>query len=305
MLRAIVRLHPLLACCLLTACASTRGSDEDARALVSRFVEAANAHDYERLESILAPDFTRHSQSTPDVQVRSRADMRRFLEENAKTFPDERVTIERMTVEDDRVAFRGTYSGTQEGAMGPFPPTKRSIHVDVSGAFRIEGGRIAELWILWDNLALLGQLGLWPPANVPDEPDTSGGSAPENANKALARVWFEEVITNRNLDAIDQHYAPDYVHHGAAGAELRGVEAAREFAASILAASSDRIAVVDQQVAEGDLVVTRFTSRGTHTGVFRGVEPTGHDWVTEGICISRIENGKVAEDWEIVHVSGL
>ena len=126
-----------------------------------------------------------------------------------------------------------------------------------------------------------------------------------DANKALARIWFDEVITGRNLDAIDEHYAADYVHHGAEGAELRGVEAARDFAASILAASSDRIAVVEQQVAEGDLVVTRFTSRGTHTGAFRGVEPSGEEWVTEGICISRIENGKVAEDWEIVHVSGL
>jgi predicted ester cyclase len=46
-------------------------------------------------------------------------------------------------------------------------------------------------------------------------------------------------------------------------------------------------------------------SRGTHTGRFRGVDPTGEPWVTEGICISRIEDGKIAEDWELIHVSGL
>jgi steroid delta-isomerase-like uncharacterized protein len=305
MIRASTQLHALLACFLFTACASTGRSNEDARTLVSRFVEAGNAHDYDKLDSILTPDFTRHSQATPDVQVRSRADMKRFLEANAKTFPDELVTIERMTVEGDRVAFRGTYSGTQEGAMGPFPITKRSIQVDISGEFLIEGEQIAELWILWDNMALLGQLGLWPPADAPDELDTSRGATRENANKALARVWFDDVITGRNLDAINQHYASDYVHHGAEGAELRGVQAARQFAASLLAASSDRVAVVNQQVAESDIVVTRFTSRGTHSGTFRGVEPTGKEWVTEGICISRIEDGKIAEDWEIVHVSGL
>ena len=293
-----------LACILFTACATTRPQETDARALVLRFVEVTNAHDYDELERLLTPGFSRHSQATPDVHVRSRDEMKRFLVENAETFPDERVTIERLTVEGDRVAFRGTYSGTQEGAMGPFLPTQRSIDVDVSGTFRIEGGRIAELWILWDNLALLGQLGLWPPADAPHELAPRGGAS-ENANKAVARVWFDEVITRRNLDAINEHYAVGYVHHGAEGAELRGVEATREFAASILAASSDRIAVVEQQVAEGDLVVTRFTSRGTHTGAFRGVEPTGKEWVTEGICISRIENGKVAEDWEIIHVSGL
>lgn len=120
---------------------------------------------------------------------------------------------------------------------------------------------------------------------------------------SLRPVARAEVISRRNLDVIDEHYADDFVHHGAEGAEIRGIDAARAFAASILAASADRVAVVEQQVAEGDLVVTRFVSRGAHTGTFRGTEPTGN-WITEGICISRIEDGKVAEDWEIIHVSG-
>ena len=274
------------------------------RALVRHFVEAANAHDFDRVESLLAPDFTRHSQATPDVSVRSRSEMRRFLESNARIFPDEHVTVEWMGCEGDSVAFRGTYSGTQEGALGPFPPTQRTMQVDVSGTFRIQDGAIAELWILWDNRALLDQLGLWPAVGAPDAPGGSSGGAAEDANKALARVWFEEVINGRDLDAIEEHYASNYVHHGPDGAEMRGLEEARAFAASILAASSDRVANVEQQVAEGDLVVTRFVSRGTRTGSFRGVEPNGKPWVTEGICISRIENGKIAEDWEIIHISG-
>jgi predicted ester cyclase len=128
---------------------------------------------------------------------------------------------------------------------------------------------------------------------------------PIETAKAIARRWFEEVINRRDLDAIDEIYAAGYVHHGPEGAEIRGREAVRAFAASILAASKGRRAVVEQQVAEGDLVVTRFTSRGHHTGVFRGVAPTGRIWTTEGIDISRIEDGKIAEDWEIVHNSGL
>jgi predicted ester cyclase len=125
------------------------------------------------------------------------------------------------------------------------------------------------------------------------------------ANKALARVWFDEVINNRNLNAIAETYAADYVHHGPERSKINGLEAVRAFAAAILAASDDRRVVVEQQVAEGDLVVTRFTSSGRHTGVFRGIEPTGRVWTTEGICISRIENGKIEEDWEIVHQSGI
>ena len=291
---ALLGLAPIL----ITACATTAPDGVKSRALVHRFVEAANAHEYDELDDILTPGFTRHSQATPTVQVRSREDMKAFLREDASAFPDGRVTIESTTVEGERVAFQGTYSGTQEGPMGSFPATNKTMQLDVSGVFRIEDGRIAELWIVWDNLAALAQLGHWPPDGGTPDPAQA-------ANKALARIWFDEVITGRDLDAIDEHYAPDYVHHGAEGAELRGVHAARDFAAAILAASSDRVAVVEQQVAQGDLVVSRFTSRGTHTGTFRGVEATGKEWVTEGICISRIENGKIAEDWEIVHVSGL
>lgn len=126
-----------------------------------------------------------------------------------------------------------------------------------------------------------------------------------DAAKALGRRWFEEVINQRDLDAIADIYAEDYVYHGPEGIEMRGLEALRTFAASILAASDDRRAVVEQQVVEGDLVVTRFTSQGRHTGPFRGVEPTGNVWTTEGIVISRIEDGRIAEDWEVMHISGL
>lgn len=125
------------------------------------------------------------------------------------------------------------------------------------------------------------------------------------ANKALARRWFDEVINGRNLDAITDIYAADYQYHGPEGLEISGLESVRKFAASILAASDDRQAVVEQQVAEGDLVVTRFISRGHHTGPFRGLEPTGKLWTTEGIDISRIVDGKIVEDWEVIHSSGL
>ncbi|MEZ5963124.1 MAG: ester cyclase [Planctomycetota bacterium] len=287
------------AAALVASCAVPSRDNPDARTVVSSFVEAANARDFGRVESLLLPDFTRHSQATPDVQVRSRADMLRFLMANAQAFADEHVELEETVVEGDLVAFRGTYTGRQIGQMGPFPPTGRTAKVDVSGRFRVEGTRIAELWIVWDNLTLLGQLGH----------DLGGArtpaDGPEQRNEALARVWFDEVINRRNVDAIDGCYADNYLHHGPNGATIRGIAAAREFAGRILAASADRRATVERQVAAGNFVVTHFTSRGRMTGPFLGREPTGKEWVTEGIGISRIENGKIAEDWEVVSHTGL
>ncbi len=133
----------------------------------------------------------------------------------------------------------------------------------------------------------------------------SGGARMADRRKAIARRWYEDVINDRNLDAIAEIYTPDYVHHGPDGAEMHGPDAVRALAAAILDASEDRHAIVVQQVAEDDLVATRFISRGRHTGVFRGRKPSGRVWTTEGIHISRIEDGRVAEDWEVSHHSGI
>ena len=62
------------------------------------------------------------------------------------------------------MAVWATYRGTQRGRWGSFPPSGKSLEVDFVGFFRIEQGRIAELWVTWDNLAALVQLGhLQPP----------------------------------------------------------------------------------------------------------------------------------------------
>ncbi len=148
----------------LMGCSSSRTTVEQRnKALVSRFGEAVNARDYETLRQILAPDFVRHCQATPDVAVQTSAQFIDYLKADAAVFPDSKQTLQRMVAEGDQVGFVVTYEGTQEGAMGPFPASHRKMHLDVGGVFRIADGRLAELWITWDNLAALTQLGHFPP----------------------------------------------------------------------------------------------------------------------------------------------
>lgn len=129
------------------------------KALVRRFVEAANARDYAALEAIVSPSFTRHCPATPGVEVRSYADLRAFLQTDLAVFPDSRVTLDSLVAEDDRVAFWATYAGTQSGPMGPFPPSGRRAEVEFSGYFRIAAEKVTELHVTWDNVDLLTQLG--------------------------------------------------------------------------------------------------------------------------------------------------
>lgn len=130
--------------------------------IIRRFVEAGNARDFDGLAALVSPGFQRHCPATPDVDVRSFEDFCRFLERDAGTFPDNRVTLHALVAEGDLVAFWASYSGTQQGAMGPFPPTGRRMECEFSGIFRVEQDRIAHLRLTWDNLAVLAQLGHLP-----------------------------------------------------------------------------------------------------------------------------------------------
>jgi len=136
--------------------------NETNKKIVRSFADAGNRNDVEAFDLLLAPDFVRHCEATPEVHVTSCEDFKQFYRETAKTFPDQRMNIDVMVAEEDRVAFWGTFSGTQKGSMGPFPPTGQRMQSDIAGMFRIESGKIAELWVTWDNLSGLMQLGLFP-----------------------------------------------------------------------------------------------------------------------------------------------
>ncbi len=148
----------------LLGCSSSRTAVEQRnKALVNRFGEAVNARDYATLRQILAPDFVRHCQATPDVVIQTSGQFIDYLKADATVFPDSRQTLQRVVAEGDQVGFVVTYEGTQEGPMGPFPPSHKKMHLDVGGVFRIADGKLAELWVTWDNLAALTQLGHFPP----------------------------------------------------------------------------------------------------------------------------------------------
>ncbi len=63
--------------------------------------------------------------------------------------------------------------------------------------------------------------------------------------------------------------------------------------------------VIDDQIAEGDRVVTRWTARGTHKGEWMGIAPTGKPVTVTGILISRFAGGRVVEEWENYDALGM
>ena len=117
-------------------------------------------------------------------------------------------------------------------------------------------------------------------------------------NKAIVRRAFEEPWKG-NLDVIDELIAKDYIGHDPANPEpLRGPAGVKEFISTYRAAFPDARITVEQQLAEGDLVATRWTGRGTHEGELMGISPTGKRVTVSGLTISRLEGGKIVEEFQ-------
>ena len=115
--------------------------------------------------------------------------------------------------------------------------------------------------------------------------------------KEIARRLAEDPWIGK-LDETLELVADEYVGYEPSSPEpLRGKEGYREFVERYLTAFPDGRITVDQQIAEGNLVVNRWTGRGINTGELMGMPPTGKQVTVTGITIARIEGGKLQEDW--------
>ena len=126
-------------------------------------------------------------------------------------------------------------------------------------------------------------------------------------NKALARREVEEIFTQGKLDVADEIYASDFVDYDLVLPQtMNGPEEMKEYVAMYRSAFPDLRVTLEDQVAEGDKVVNRWTAQGTHQGEYMGVAPTGKEVEFAGMHISRInEEGKIAENWEVYDLMGL
>jgi steroid delta-isomerase-like uncharacterized protein len=116
-------------------------------------------------------------------------------------------------------------------------------------------------------------------------------------NKAINRQLIEQVWQAGNADAIDEFYAADAVDHTVPPGMPPGREGAKAFVGMMTSAFTDAEITVDDQVAEGDLVVTRWSAQQTHSGDFFGIPATGKRVSVTGIAINRIVDGKIVEVW--------
>ena len=118
---------------------------------------------------------------------------------------------------------------------------------------------------------------------------------PEGEHKAVVRRLIEQAFNAGDVAVINELVARDYVLHVAP--EVRGPQGMQHFVTMYRTAFPDYSCIVDDQIAEGDKVVARWTATGTHRAEFAGVPATGKPVRITAINIHRVAGGQIQEGW--------
>jgi steroid delta-isomerase-like uncharacterized protein len=117
-------------------------------------------------------------------------------------------------------------------------------------------------------------------------------------NKTVVRRLIEEVWNKGNLSLVDELFAPNYQQHDSSTPDFgRGPESEKKTVTLYRNAFPDLRLTIEDIIAEGETVMTRWSCRGTHKGELNGIAPTGKQVTISGITVGRLANGKIAESY--------
>jgi steroid delta-isomerase-like uncharacterized protein len=120
-------------------------------------------------------------------------------------------------------------------------------------------------------------------------------------NRKIARRAIDEIWNSGDFSSVDELIGDSYHHRSNQIPPLDGVEALKDLVAGIREGFPDGRFTVDEEVADGNTVVHRWTFRGTHLGVWAGISGTGKKVEVTGTGTNHFEGGKIVEhlaDWD-------
>lgn len=138
-------------------------SIDDLKGTVHRYAEEVwNQGALDAVDRYIASDYIRHDPGLP-AEVRGPEGIRQLVPMYRAAFPDIHFTAADVIAEGDRVVVRWDVCGTHRGELMGIAPTGREVRLTAIEIFRLANGKIAEQWVLVDNLGMLRQLGVFPP----------------------------------------------------------------------------------------------------------------------------------------------
>lgn len=139
--------------------------EEQNKALVQRIHTELSKGNFEIFDEVLLPDYVRHCKAMqPELHDLHGTDQfKQFVKDFLHAVPDCKDTVLFVIAEVDKVAYVTTITGTQTGAMGELPASGKEFTLTNIVIHRFTDSKIAETWVSWDNVAMLTQLGFFPP----------------------------------------------------------------------------------------------------------------------------------------------
>jgi len=130
-----------------------------AEEVVLEMISSVNLRDLDSLDAFVAEDVHRYCDATPELTIESLEQFKAFLQQDFAGVPDSVISVNQIFSADNMVAVHATYAGIQSGPMGPFPASDKYVEISFISTLRVEEGKIAEMWVEWDNLNIMMQLG--------------------------------------------------------------------------------------------------------------------------------------------------
>ncbi len=207
---------------------------------------------------------------------------------NLTYIPDD----DNVVAEGDKVVYPWTMTSKHIGMWAGYPPSNKDVSIKGMTHYVFDDGKIVQAQVQNEALSLVRQIGGIPPLGMGTEYKVV------EANKDLARRFFHAAWNEGDMQKIDELTNPAALDHSTVkGKTETGSDSFKQIVSMFRGAMPDIYLTIEDEIAEGDRVVHRWTLRGTHTGEILGVPPTGKQVAFTGTTIVRIDDGKIVERW--------
>jgi steroid delta-isomerase-like uncharacterized protein len=272
-------------------------SEQQLKQVAQRWLEAVNSGNVDVLDQLIASDVVDHSGLT-EGHGGGREGYKQLVQQLRGTLPNYSGDLDSIDVNGDLVTIRHTGSAEYpqhfSALMGapPQDPAMRQMQFNVTSVIRVnDNGQITEHW------ATEGPFGkkTAPESHPVPAPGRTGTA---DLNKAFMRQYVANVIDAMAPDNGRYYFAQNFYNHDPAPGEQPGLDGVIQFIGSIFSAFSGFSTSIDEQIAEDDLVVGRWSQTFTNTGPYLGFPASGKHIHIGGITITRVRDDHILEEWE-------
>ncbi len=282
--------------------------------LMHRMYDALNAQDLDAHREFWTEDMIWHGPPGLPPGGGDTHGVDGFINEHLKpiyaSFPDYHVVNEIEVANGDWVAATGILTGTLQDEWLGVPTNGKPLVLRYSDFWRVDNGKLAENWVMADNLGVMQQLAdaeAEPWSTVPklthltSEEPTSGQENIELVHRMV------DSLNATDVDAQDEFWTEGMIWHGPPGfGDIHGIEAFKgEVLGQFFGAFPDFHGEIEIEIADNDWVAATGVVTGTHQGDWFNIPPTGKPMEMRYSDFWRIENGRLAENWVMIDHVGV